>query len=329
MQVSIIVPLYFYNFYVKEMFVSLSNQSYQNFEIIVVGNGVDEILFNKIKKEIKLFFLETKCEIKFYFTLIKGANPAREFGLKKATGNYVFFLDSDDQFCESSSLSKAIKVLEEKKPDILSVNIQRAVFEQDKLKLNSIVYSFLNSDELLSIEFHKEIILNNYGTNICARFIKRELLNNITFLDLPYCQDWNVSSKLFCNTKTFYFMSEPLYIWLFREESVSKVSSMNFDKHYNSFSSIIDVVEYYKNNNISEKFTYFLNDRIIKFCFQYTARSGYFNINEGLIRSNKFIRQEVIFNKYFFKNKRIVFMYIMIKFSFIYKLYFKYWVKLD
>jgi glycosyltransferase involved in cell wall biosynthesis len=323
MKFSIIVPLYFYDKYVELMFDSLLCQTFTKFEVVIVGNGISNDEFDNICIEIKSKFSNSEIQLKLFYNTEKGANSSRQFGFERSSGDYVFFLDSDDQFSDKNVLHEINEITKDNNVDVVSVNLQHARFKGNELSFQEIVYNFIQKKEFLALEKDKRTILKNFGTNICARFIKKELLKDIHFLTLPYCQDWNVSSKLFFNAKTFYFYQKPCYVWVFRENSISKIDSMSLEKHLNSFNSILDIITYYKKNDIKDKYRFFVNDRIVKFCFQYIGRSSFFDIEEGFKRSNELIKNEVKFSKAFFNNKRIIIMYAMIRFSFLYKLYFK------
>lgn len=323
MRFSIIVPVYFYDYHVESMFNSLIFQTFKDFEVIIVVNGISYDEYEKISFIIKSKFFNSDIKFKIYFNIEKGANSSRQFGFNNSIGDYVFFLDCDDQLSDKSVLSEINEITINNNIDVLSINIQHARFNGRELCLDEAVYDYKKENNFLTLKNDKRTVLKNYGTNICARFIKKELLKDIHFLTLPYCQDWNVSSKLFFNAKSFYFYQKPCYLWVFRENSISKIDSMSLEKHLNSFDSILDVITYYKKNDTKDQYRFFINDRIVKFCFQYIGRSSFFDINEGFKRSNELIKNEVKFSKDFFNNRRIIIMYAMIRFNFLYNLYFK------
>src|SRR5699024_3034663 len=90
--VSVIVPVFQTEKYIKDCLDSLLQQSYEQLEIIVIENGSSETCTSIIKEfqqkdnRIQLYILDEN----------KGPGYARNFGMQKATGNYLYFLDSDD-----------------------------------------------------------------------------------------------------------------------------------------------------------------------------------------------------------------------------------------
>lgn len=89
--ISIIIPVYNQEKYIEECLKSVISQTYNNIEILVIDDGsTDRSLrickkFQKIDSRIKVFSIENG-----------GVSRARNYGLKKATGEWVTFVDSDD-----------------------------------------------------------------------------------------------------------------------------------------------------------------------------------------------------------------------------------------
>lgn len=110
--VSIITPSYNVEKYISSTIDSVLNQSYQNFEMLIVDDmstdNTCKIVNEYIKKDkrIKLFVLPKKG----------GASEARNKALKEANGKYVAFLDSDDLW-KPEKLEKQIKFMEENNID--------------------------------------------------------------------------------------------------------------------------------------------------------------------------------------------------------------------
>ena len=105
--VSVIIPCYNDKDYIKQAVESILNQTYQNFEIIIIDDGSDietKLILSNIKHE----------KIKIITQNNLGPCFARNNGIKLAKGVYFLTLDSDDVF-ESSFLEKAVKILNNSK----------------------------------------------------------------------------------------------------------------------------------------------------------------------------------------------------------------------
>ena len=90
-KVSVIIPVYNKQDYIKRTINSVLNQTYKNFEIIVVDDGSTDNSLKAIKQ------IKDK-RIKVFAQKNLGVSNARNKGIKQAKGNYIAFLDADDEF---------------------------------------------------------------------------------------------------------------------------------------------------------------------------------------------------------------------------------------
>lgn len=103
--VSIIIPTYNKEEYIKKALESVLNQTYKEIEVIVIDDGsIDNT------QEIVKSFNNTR--IIYIWQENKGAAAARNTGIKKAQGKYIAFLDSDDLWLKEK-LEKQVRFLEE------------------------------------------------------------------------------------------------------------------------------------------------------------------------------------------------------------------------
>ena len=110
---SIIIPVYNVEDYIKECLDSILNQTYKDYEVIVVNDGTKDKSMDIVKKyDVKVINQENQ-----------GLSAARNNGAKKAKGEYLFFLDSDDTI-EDTLLEELAKNVTKYKPDVLRFQIQ-------------------------------------------------------------------------------------------------------------------------------------------------------------------------------------------------------------
>lgn len=121
-KVSIIVPIYNVEKYIERCIKSLISQTYRDIEILLINDGsLDDSKnicerYEKIDKRIKLYNKENG-----------GLSDARNYGLKRATGEYILFVDSDD-YIESDAVEVLIAEMQKDNLDIVAGN---AVLEAD------------------------------------------------------------------------------------------------------------------------------------------------------------------------------------------------------
>lgn len=107
--VSIITPMYNSEKYIGETIESVLNQTYKNWEMLIINdcstdNGADIVKkYQKLDKRIKLFSNTTN----------KGVSYSRNYGIEISAGKYIAFLDSDDLW-SNTKLQKQVAFMEEK-----------------------------------------------------------------------------------------------------------------------------------------------------------------------------------------------------------------------
>ena len=104
--ISVIVPVYNVEKYLRPCVESILEQTYKNIEVILVNDGSTDK-----SKAICLELAEKDKRISFYEKANSGLSDTRNVGLEKATGDYILFVDSDDllSFNAIESLYKLCK----------------------------------------------------------------------------------------------------------------------------------------------------------------------------------------------------------------------------
>ncbi|KAF2081179.1 glycosyltransferase family 2 protein [Flavobacterium sharifuzzamanii] len=119
--VSVIITTYNREKYLHESILSVSNQTYENIEILVIDDGCN------------INYAESICNnfsnCNYYYKENGGLSSARNYGVDLANGEYIAFLDDDD-FWESSKIEKQVKILLEN-PSIDCVHSSVAVVDEN------------------------------------------------------------------------------------------------------------------------------------------------------------------------------------------------------
>jgi len=106
--VSVIVPCYNHGIYLGECFDSILNQTYKNWECIVIDNGSTDNT-----KQVTESYVQKDKRFKYIYTQQKGVSFARNLGIKNSTGKYILPVDADDKIAPLY-IEKAVEVLERK-----------------------------------------------------------------------------------------------------------------------------------------------------------------------------------------------------------------------
>ena len=89
--ISVVVPVYNVEKYLEKCLNSILEQTYKNFEVILVDDGSSDCCFNICEQ-----YAKKDTRIKAFHKKNGGLADARNYGIKRAIGNYITFIDSDD-----------------------------------------------------------------------------------------------------------------------------------------------------------------------------------------------------------------------------------------
>lgn len=111
-KISVIVPIYNAEKWLKRCLESIVNQTYTNLEILLINDGSTDNSFNICKD-----FEERDKRIILINKSNEGVSKTRNVGLEKATGKYIKFVDSDD-WMEKETCEELIKLIQQEKTDL-------------------------------------------------------------------------------------------------------------------------------------------------------------------------------------------------------------------
>ena len=125
--VSVIIPSYNCKSTLKKTVDSILKCGLRQFEILLVDDGsTDETL--QVCRELAA----QSPIITYTHQQNQGVSEARNQGLRAATGDYIWFFDSDD-FVDPGSLAHVVQILDDRKPDLLIFGMTFDSFKNDKL----------------------------------------------------------------------------------------------------------------------------------------------------------------------------------------------------
>lgn len=217
-KVSVIIPIYNVEKYLKQCVDSVLNQSYQNLEIILVDDGspdgCPQICDDYQKKDERIIVIHK---------LNGGLSSARNAGMKVVTGNYIIFLDSDDFWDDINGLARLVERIEITNPDVLSFSYKK-FYEDDNVK--KIAYKGKKSRPLEFDDAAKQLdyITLNSLYIACAwnKIIRSELLQQgMCFEEGIFSEDIEWCARLLCKARNYDFLNEPFYCYRQRRDSIT------------------------------------------------------------------------------------------------------------
>lgn len=134
--VSVIIPTYNRPEYLEKAIASVSGQTYDNFEILIVDDGSEEAYAKPICSKYE------KCS--YYFKPNGGLSSARNFGIKRAEGVYIAFLDDDDYWAPEK-LKKQVALLQ-KNRDIDCIHSAAIVVDENNRSTGNVIGASKNKE---------------------------------------------------------------------------------------------------------------------------------------------------------------------------------------
>ena len=241
-KVSVIVPVYNSEKYIKKCLDSLINQSLKDIEIILIDDGSTDNSLEIIKK-----YSNKYPNIKYKTKENEGQAVARNVGIDMATGEFISFVDSDD-YIDTSMLENLYLNSLKNNSDIVICNYFEE-YENKKIPRDSL---YINADTI-----QKRYILCVAGP--CSKIIKTKLFKekNIRFLENNIYEDLAIIPTLALYTNKISYYNEPLYHYVIRENS-----TMQQIKYNKKLESIFTVMEY-----LSSQFEGYGFDQEIEFIY--------------------------------------------------------------
>ena len=230
-KISVIVPVYNTEKYIEKCLDSLTYQTLKDIEIIVINDGSTDR-----SKEIIDDYAKKYKNIKAYHLQNGGVSKARNFGLKKAKGEYITFLDSDD-YIDDNLYEKMYDKAKENDADVCECDY---IWEFLKKKR----YDYLNKNihPLLSM---RAVVWN--------RLYKRELLinNKISFHEGVHFEDVEFCYEVFPYIKNFAYVKDVYVHYVQRDNSIT---SDRTDKLKDIYKVLDGTIQYYKKHHFYDEY---------------------------------------------------------------------------
>lgn len=237
-EVSIIVPVYQVEKYIRQCIESILAQTFTDFELILVDDGSDDNS-GKICDE----YAEKDSRIKVIHQKNCGLSRARNIGMDNASGKYLMFVDSDDYIAPNMA-ECLYKSITKDNCDIVACNF-RYFFEDDEKK----DFSTENKAEVLSGSeiFYYRKNERNYGfwTVACNKIYKAETFKNVRFRCGKYHEDEFWANDIYRMDIKAASVSDCLYYYRQRQNSIT--GNKNIQKYLDIIEALDERIYVYLN----------------------------------------------------------------------------------
>ncbi len=308
--VSVIIPIYNSEKYLKECIASILKQSYENIEVILIDNDSKDK-----SQEIALSFKKEDSRIIVISKKNEGTSNARNKGIDISNGKYIMFVDPDD-ILEENAIENLVNKDGEKidlivgNYTLLEYNKKEEIIETEIQDID-----FLNK-KLLNKNYKSDKYLGNLRT-VWSKLYKSDIIkkNNVRFLeDIVLFEDGFFNLKYFSFIKNVKFINESVY--KYRVNNNTSVLHKFYDNLYEQACLKIDYLE--KSYGDKEEYREILNLFYFELFLDYVKNNFKrrdYNLKNDL-KVNNLIFDKYIKNintKYLTTNQKII--YILYKYK--------------
>ena len=209
--ISIIVPIYNVENYLQQCLDSIRNQTYQNFECLLINDGSPDNSANICRE-----YVDKDSRFKYFEKENGGVSSARNLGIERSEGAYITFIDSDD-WVESDYLEVLYKALIDEKADITVSTYKQFNIKDGCFYIHSFQRGYekkiftgpelIDNLQLLSSFDH------SYGS-VCGKLVKSVRVETIRFNEeTTLGEDMEFWYKLFLISDKVVYINKDTYIY--------------------------------------------------------------------------------------------------------------------
>lgn len=308
-KVSIIVPVFNSEKYLKKCIKSLVEQTLKDIEIIIINDGSTDKSLNIIKD-----FQKKYSNIICINNKNNGIGYSRNCGIEKAKGKYISFIDSDD-YIELNMMEKLYDFCEENKLDVAVCDYYKI---NDKTKEKNTIK--IEDFEITTLNENKELIYN-INHSPWNKLYKKELFtkNKIYFpINLKY-EDMAVVIPVLKYAKRIGKLNIPLNYYVVHNNSETTI----MDKRvFDIFDILETVYNYYKNDGYEKQLEYLTVQKLTTYTIQQRYQKdkqlrkkfinesfNYLNTNFPNWKKSKYFKNRNILKSIIEKNKYLTTIY--------------------
>ncbi|VNA10766.1 glycosyl transferase family protein [Streptococcus pneumoniae] len=224
MKVSVIIPVYNVEKYLRRCLDSVVNQIYKDIEVILVNDGSPDN-----SKEICEEYVAKYSNIQLINQKNAGLGAARNTGLQYITGNAVTFVDSDD-WLELDAIEYYVASMKKSDADIVVTQMirKKEYFSNEGTNGTTIKEEVLNQEQFAKKYF--KIDGNNIEYYACAKLYKREIAREVKYPVGLFAEDVPAAFGYIIRSQKIFYSTKVTYNYFFNDNSLTaKFTDKDFD----------------------------------------------------------------------------------------------------
>ena len=308
-KISVIVPVYNAEKYLRRCIDSILNQTFTDFEVLLINDGSTDssgVICDEYAKQ--------DSRVRVFHKENGGVSSARQLGVDKAVGIYSIHIDSDD-WVELNMLDSLYGEVMKNEFDVL-------IFDLYRETNNSTTYVKYHICSTSKESVLEDLLMRRNGGSCCNKLVRHSLYKNynITFPSLGFGEDWYVNVKQVLYSQNIGYFNKAFYHYRYNPSSImNNLSKYDFDKRFSIIKRVVSEIEKSKQVTLDlEKclVTHILSLKVM--CIHnrvYTKKELLLNnskYNKYILHSMLPFKQKILFLLYFFIPE-VLFYYIYSK----------------
>ena len=227
-KISIVVPVYNMENYLERCIKSILNQTYTNLEVLLINDGSTD---SSLELCYQLASIDDRIIV--FDKVNGGLSDARNFGVEKASGEYIGFVDSDDDI-EPRMIEVLYEMIKEHNADVSECNMNICYPSHSQLYTQEKYFEVLDKKAYLK----EYLTMHKLFGSVCTKLIQKDIAKRIYFPKGKLYEDTYYSLELIKMAERYVICDEPLYNYYMRNGSITNSS---FSPRMLDLAEIVDV----------------------------------------------------------------------------------------
>ena len=294
---SIIIPAYNSSKYIHKMIKSVCEQTYENLEIIIIDDGSTDNTLDICKN-----YSTKDSRIVVFHKENEGVTKARDFGISKANGQYIAFVDSDDSI-DPEMYETLYRNLKKFDADISHCG-HKVIYSDNKIEYH------YNTKEV-KLQDNEEGLIDlitgdKVEPGLCTKLYKRHLFDNLKYdKTMKINEDYVINLCVFSKAKKSVYQDVPMYNYYMHDSSASHQltkayfyydiqKAANFTK--SMFANNMNIYPYAERRWFRILSTMYRNQLRVKY-EDFDYKSFFADIRKQIKTESKLLKKNVLFSK--------------------------------
>lgn len=246
--ISVIIPLFNAEQTILRCLTSLKEQSNNNIEVIIVNDGSTDGSSNLVEKYIQ----ENKLnEWQLFSTLNRGVANARNFGISRAKGEYLCFVDADD-YVEKDYIEKLLSVMQQYNCDLCISSYYKVIYKKGKKNVQNCLLLDKFYPNISSLSSSGNLFIDGFMHPCWGKLYKTRIIrdNQVMFPNQSLSEDTVFNLKYLNYINSIKTIEYPLYNYIINLDSHSLSKSFPLDIFHIYISIHRDYVAFFQKHSL-------------------------------------------------------------------------------